>query len=163
MLMTNLRPAHADDAAAISTLIHSVSHYFTLREDGVGAEPFFASITPDAILGNLQSIQFHYWVICDPNAKIIGTIALRDNAHLYHFFVRSEAHGQGHGKRLWQHARDHALTNGNPGAFTVNASLFARDLYTRFGFVACDDIQETHGLRFLPMRLELNREQMLAD
>lgn len=157
--MTNLRPAHTDDAAAISALIHSVSHYFTLREDGLGAEPFFASITPDAILGNLQSTQFNYWVICDNNAKIIGTIALRDNTHLYHFFVLSEAHGQGHGKRLWQHARDHALAHGNSGAFTVNASLFARDLYTRFGFAACDEIQETHGLRFLPMRLDLNAKE----
>ena len=152
----SLRPAHTADADAISALIHSVSHYFTLREDGIGAEPFFASITPESILGNLQSTQFKYWVVCDEHNKIIGTIALRDNTHLYHFFVQSEAHGQGHGKRLWQHARSHALANGNTGRFTVNASLFARDLYARFGFVACDEVQETHGLRFLPMCLDLN-------
>ncbi len=155
----NLRPAQTTDAAAISALIHSVSHYFTLRADGVGAEPFFASITPDAILGYLQSTQFNYWVMCDQNARVIATIALRDNAHLYHFFVQTEAHGKGHGKRLWQHAREYGLANGNPGRFTVNASLFARDLYTRFGFVACDEIQETHGLRFLPMCLDLNESE----
>lgn len=149
------RLAHTDDATAISALIHSVSHFFTLREDGVGAELFFASITPEAIHAYLTSPRYVYWVLCDDDERIIATIALRDLSHVYHFFVHPEAQGQGLGRRLWRCLLDFVAAYNETGALTVNASLVARDMYAHFGFVVTDQVQEMHGLRYLPMRLDL--------
>ena len=59
-----------------------------------------------------------------------------------------------HVERLWELARDGALARGNPGSFTVNASVFAEGMYRRLGFTATGPVAEMHGIRFIPMRLE---------
>jgi len=120
-----IRRATIDDADTISALVHSVAHYFTIHADGRGAEEFFKSITSTAIRGYLTSDQYVYWLGCDEQNHVIAAIALRDNSHLYHLFVASEQQSQGYARQLWQHLQTHAAQNGNPGNFTVNASLFA--------------------------------------
>ena len=55
-----IRPATLNDADAISALIKSVVHYFTLQPQGQGAEGFLQGIEPAAIAGkpaNPLSIQ----------------------------------------------------------------------------------------------------------
>ena len=55
-----IRPATLNDADAISALIKSVAHYFTLQPQGQGAEGFLQGIEPAAIAGkpaNSLSIQ----------------------------------------------------------------------------------------------------------
>jgi hypothetical protein len=44
---------------------------------------------------------------------------------------------------------------GNPGQFTVNASLNAVPVYEKFGFVQQGEAQRMHGICFQPMRLSL--------
>lgn len=168
----HIRRATIDDAEAISTLVHSVAHYFTVYADGRGAEEFFKSITPDAIRSYLASDQYVYWVGCLEQQQeqmpaqvlapapalapapehIIAAIALRDNSHLYHLFVASEQQSKGYAKQLWQQLQLHAAQRGNPGNFTVNASLFAEKMYEKLGFTPTAEVQEMHGLRFIPMQ-----------
>ena len=158
----HIRRATIDDAEAISTLVHSVAHYFTVHADGRGAEEFFKSITPDAIHSYLASDQYVYWVgyleqqqgqmpATTPD-HIIAAIALRDNSHLYHLFVTSDQQSKGYAKQLWQELQLHATQRGNPGNFTVNASLFAEKMYRKWGFTPTAEVQEMHGLRFIPMQ-----------
>jgi predicted GNAT family N-acyltransferase len=80
---------------------------------------------------------------------------VRDNTHLFSLYVGTAWHGQGIGKRLWEAARDGALARGNPGTFTVNSSTFAESMYRHLGFEATGPVAEMHGIRFVPMRLEL--------
>lgn len=160
----HIRRATINDADAISALVHSVAHYFTIHADGQGAEEFFKSITTEAIRDNLESDQYVYWVgSCEQESeqaqgenRIIAAIALRDNSHLYHLFVASEQQSRGYARQLWQHLQTHAAQNGNPGNFTVNASLYAEKMYEKFGFTPTAEVQEMHGLRFIPMHKRID-------
>jgi GNAT superfamily N-acetyltransferase len=150
----DIRPAVAEDAPAISALILSLQPYLTIEPDGTGAEEFLVSLAPDIIRRNLQADNYHYHLAVDGDA-LAGVVALRDNTHLFSLYVGSAWHGQGIGKRLWEVARDGALARGNPGSFTVNASAFAAGMYRHLGFRDAGEMAEMHGIRFIPMRLEL--------
>lgn len=149
-----LREGEADDASAISALILSLQPYLTIAPDGAGAEEFLVTLQPDIIRRNLQAENYTYHLALDGEV-LAGVAAVRDNTHLFSLYVASPWHGQGVGKRLWQVARDAALARGNPGSFTVNSSDFAQDLYRHLGFVPTGPMLEMHGLRFIPMRLDL--------
>lgn len=153
-----LRPGTADDAAAISALILSLQPYLTIEPDGTGAEEFLVSLTPDIIRGNLQAPNYSYLLAFDGD-KLAGVVAVRDNTHLFSLYVGTQWHGQGIGKRLWEAARDGALARGNPGSFTVNSSSFAEGMYRHLGFIATGPMAQTHGIRFIPMRLEVRRRE----
>ena len=149
-----LRPAGADDASAISALILSLQPYLTIEADGSGAEEFLVSLSPDIIRRNLQDENYRYQLAFDGDV-LAGVVAVRDNSHLFSLYVGSPWHGQGVGKRLWEVARDGALARGNAGSFTVNSSTFAEGMYRHLGFTATGPVAEMHGIRFVPMRLEL--------
>ncbi|WP_229208100.1 GNAT family N-acetyltransferase [Duganella sp. Root198D2] len=149
-----IRPAEADDAAAISALILSLQPYLTIEPDGSGAEEFLVSLSPDIIRRNLQDEAYRYQLAFDGDV-LAGVVAVRDNAHLFSLYVGSPWHGQGVGKRLWESARAGALARGNAGNFTVNSSTFAEGMYRHLGFTATGPVAEMHGIRFIPMRLEL--------
>lgn len=149
-----LRAALPDDASAISALILSLQPYLTIEPDGSGAEEFLVSLSPDIIRRNLQDPNYCYQLAFDGEV-LAGVVAVRDNMHLFSLYVGSPWHGRGVGKRLWQVARDAALARGNPGSFTVNSSAFAESMYRHLGFTATGPVAEMHGIRFIPMRLEL--------
>ncbi|MGW8393824.1 GNAT family N-acetyltransferase [Pseudoduganella sp. HUAS MS19] len=149
-----IRSAVVDDAAAISALILSLQPYLTIEPDGSGAEEFLVSFSPDIIRRNLLDEHYRYQLAFDGDV-LAGVVAVRDNSHLFSLYVGSPWHGQGIGKRLWEHARDSALARGNPGSFTVNSSTFAEAMYRHLGFAATGPVAEMHGIRFIPMRLEL--------
>jgi len=148
----NIRTATSHDATAISALIRSVAHYFTLHPQGLGAEGFLKTITADAIDGLIQAVNFRYFAggIGD---DLVGVVAIRDDKHLYHLFVSPQFQRQGVARQLWAHAKADALRRGNPGEFTVNSSPFAVPVYVSFGFVAVGDQVETQGIAFVPMTL----------
>jgi GNAT superfamily N-acetyltransferase len=150
----NLRLGTADDASAISALILSLQPYLTIEQDGSGAEEFLVSLSPDIIRRNLKDENYCYQLALDGDV-LAGVVAVRDNTHLFSLYVGSAWHGQGIGKRLWEVARDRALARGNPGSFTVNSSAFAEGMYRRLGFTATGPVAEMHGIRFIPMRLDL--------
>jgi len=149
-----VRSADAEDASAISALILSLQPYLTIEPDGSGAEEFLVSLSPDIIRRNLQDEKYCYQLAFDGEA-LAGVVAVRDNTHLFSLYVGSPWHGQGLGKRLWEVARDAALARGNPGSFTVNSSTFAEAMYRHLGFAATGPLAEMHGIRFIPMRLDL--------
>jgi len=149
-----LRPGTAEDASAISALIMALQPYLTIAPDGSGAEEFLVSLSPDIIRRNLQDENYSYQLAFDGEV-LAGVVAVRDNTHLFSLYVGSAWHGQGLGRLLWHVARDAALARGNPGSFTVNSSAFAESIYRHLGFTATGPVAEMHGIRFIPMRLDL--------
>lgn len=139
------------DAQAISALILALSDPFFDSPERTGAEPFLASIGVQAVRGYLCADNFRYHVARTPSA-IAGFIAVRDNTHLFHLFVSPAFQGQGLARRLWDRARSAAEQAGNPGVFTVNASLNAVPVYQAFGFACQGAVQSKHGISFQPMR-----------
>ncbi|WP_460530711.1 GNAT family N-acetyltransferase [Chitinimonas naiadis] len=145
-----MRPAVAADATAISQLIRSLSPLLTLTPDGAGAEGFFATISTEAIAGYIAAPNFSYW-LAEEAGVLAGVVAIRDQRHLYHLFVAPAFQGKGLGRQMWEAASHAALLAGNPGGFTVNASLNAVPVYERFGFRVNGPKVETHGVAFVPM------------
>lgn len=150
----HIRPATPADAAAISALIMSVAPAFTVRPDGEGAEEFFAKISPEAIAGYLASPEYAYRV-AEEDGALAGVVAIRGNSHLYHLFVSPHFQRRGLARQLWDAAMEAALRAGNPGAFTVNSSLYALSVYERFGFTPTGPRQEMQGIAWVPMKLDL--------
>lgn len=151
--MITIRPATADDAEAISRLIQSVAHFFTLDPTGKGAEKFLQTLSPTAIAGYVTAPHFCYLTAWLPatrttEAQLVGVIALRDQTHVYHLFVASEHQNQGLARQLWQHVQQHYPL---ADTITVNASVYAVPVYQRFGFVIQGERREQAGIAFVPM------------
>jgi GNAT superfamily N-acetyltransferase len=148
----DIRAATVGDSHQISALINRVAHFFTLRPDGLGAEDFLKTISPDAIAHCIAAPQFRYYAgfLGD---HLVGVAAMRENRHLYHLFVAPEYQRRGFGRQLWEFARAESLGLGNQGEFTVNSTLFAVPAYASFGFVATGAPIESHGIAYVPMKL----------
>ena len=149
-----IRQATAADTTAISQLILSLCHFFTLDPGGKGAEGFMQSLTPQAIAALIASPSFSYF-LAEEDGQLLGVVAMRDHSHLYHLFVAQAQQRRGIATRLWQHARQHAITAGNPQRISVNATLYAQPIYEHYGFRASGPKVETKGIVFVPMQLAL--------
>ncbi|HET7794137.1 MAG TPA: GNAT family N-acetyltransferase [Rhizobacter sp.] len=147
-----ITPAALTDAEAISALILELSAPFYDSPTREGSEPFVASVGAQATRRNLSAGNFSYRV-ARAGGVLAGVVALRDNAHLFHLFVAEPFQGQGLARRLWSLVEAEARKAGNPGLFTVNASLNAVPVYERFGFMRDGEVQHMHGISFQPMRL----------
>jgi len=147
-----IRIAVEGDADAVSALIRSVAHFFTLHPDGEGAEDFLKTLEPDAIRRCITSPRFAYHV-GHIGGELVGVVAVRDTTHLYHLFVAQTFQGRGFARALWRKAREVAVVAGNMHGFTVNSTPFAVPVYERFGFEATGPRREMHGIAFVPMAL----------
>jgi GNAT superfamily N-acetyltransferase len=147
--------ANIKDVEAISTLISSVAHYFTLHPQGEGAESFLKTIQPSSIADYIKSDQFSYFTAFIGN-DLAGVVAIRDNEHLFHLFVAPQFQRQGIAKKLWLFAKDVAITAANTVGFTVNSTEFAIPVYEKFGFKVAGQRVETEGIAFVPMKLNMN-------
>lgn len=148
-----IRPATVDDAPAIGGLVLELLPYLTVHPRGLGAEKFIANIGIDAQRRYLGQANFRYHVALR-GGELQGVVAVRDNTHLFHLFIKESQHRQGLGRRLWELARDEAMARGNPGAFTVNSAARATGLYLRLGFVPAGEPVEHDGIVDVPMRWE---------
>lgn len=148
----NVETASVADAEEISALIVGLSEPFYLSPTHEGAEPFLASIGTEAQRAYLAAGNFSYRV-ARVGARIVGVVALRNNAHLFHLFVAQAFQGRGLARQLWQLVASDARRAGNPGEFTVNSSLDAVPVYEKFGFAREGEVQRVHGVAFQPMRL----------
>ena len=147
-----IRRARVDDAAAISALIVPLLPLLTLEPSGAGAEKFIETMQAPAIARVLADERYDY-LVGYMKHELAGVVAVRDHAHLYHLFVAVQWQGRGLGRLLWQAARKRALTKNADGAFTVNSSGFALEMYRHLGFVEAGPRAEHDGIAYIPMRL----------
>lgn len=152
----NIEAASLADAQDISALIIELSAPFYISPSREGAEPFLASVSAEAERRYLSAGNFRFH-LARSNGQLAGVVALRDGSHLFHLFVAKAFQGQGLARQLWGVARSEAMQAGNPGEFTVNASLNAVPVYEKFGFVRQGEVQRMHGICFQPMRLGSGR------
>ncbi len=148
----HFRDGLAADALIISQLITLFGRDFYVNPDGSGADLFLQSVSESAELSYLSDSRYHY-ILALHGETLAGFIAMRDLSHLFHLFVHPSYQGQKLASKLWQRARQYAVTQGHTGNFTVNSSLKAVPIYERFGFLAKGEIVEMHGIAFLPMQM----------
>ena len=149
-MRVQIRSAVAGDALNISTLMLGEARHITLHPDGRGAQSVLDSMRETAILANIASPRFSYW-IAEHASTLQGVISLRDGTHLYQMFVPTKLHGRGIGRQLWQYLLDRLIEKAHAEPMTVRASDYAVPIYQRFGFAASGDRTETSGVAFTPM------------
>lgn len=145
-----IRQARAQDAEAISDLILSLSSYFIAEPDSAEIRPFLETLSTDATTERINSENFNC-LVAEQDSRILGVMAVRDGSHVYHLFVRSDAHGQGIARALWEHFRSMSAER----VFTVNSSLYAVPVYERLGFSATEAPKKADGLEFVPMEYRI--------
>ncbi len=145
----NIREAKLEDAERISSLIHSVAHYFTLEPDGKGAEQFLDSISPAAIGVYISSPEYYYLVAIQ-NEKIAGVVALKEGTHLFHLFVAPEFQKKGLSRQLWEAVQTNAKVDGKE--YTVNSTPYAVPIYEKLGFTVTGPRKAMNGIAFVPMK-----------
>jgi GNAT superfamily N-acetyltransferase len=156
--MLQIRQANSADAVPISALITSLAHLFLASTDDNGAAQFRKAVTPGALALYMVRPDVNY-LVGEVGGEFCGAVAVFEHRHLRHLFVAPKFQGCGIGKQLWSAARDAALAAGNPGEFTVNASLNAVPVYRRFGFEPVGAPLQNNGLIFQPMKLGRARDE----
>ena len=151
-----IRRASVKDAESISALASELTARHIARDfTAEGRKTILDAMTREKITQYLEEGYRYHVAVFD--GRVIGAVAMRDSRHLYHLFVHEDFQRQGIATRLWEVARDRSLAAGNPGLFTVNASLNAVPVYEKLGFIATSSSQETNGVIAVPMRLNLDR------
>jgi len=90
---------------------------------------------------------FHMWICEDTGInKVVGVLAMYDE-HVYWMFVDGSYHCRGIARSLF----DMMLAELKPERLTVSASLYAAEVYRKFGFVDTDVEQIANGIRYIPM------------
>ena len=149
-----IRSASLADTSAISELVCRVAAA-TIFANGPedGRRYFMAMNTPAAVAGKMNDDAYRYYV-AEQDGRMVGTIAIRGNAHLYHLFIDDSMHRSGLGRRLWDHARSEAARNGNRGRFTVNATPDTTGFYERLGFTVSGELPVRTGHPAIPRTLD---------
>jgi GNAT superfamily N-acetyltransferase len=153
-VQASIRAATTADAPAISELVCSVAREKVFADGPEeGCKYFMAMNTPAATAGKMDSDAYRYYV-AEMDGRLVGVVAMLNNAQVYHLFVDTAQHGKGIGRKLWEHARDECLKRGNPGRFSTDSTLDAVKGFERLGFKVSGEQRIRNGHPSLPMTLD---------
>lgn len=150
------RLARPSDALAIGRLARRVTRRWILPGQPASAAPLLlAGMGARVIRGKIIDGQrFH--LACLDDGRVVGVAAMRDDSHLFQFFVSTRWHGCGIARQLWQRTLRDARRRAGTRHFTLNSSAMAVPVYRRFGFVPNGPLNaKDTGLVVQPMRLDL--------
>ncbi len=149
-----IRPILDKDIPVVARLLRVLSEEFIVHESATDAASNFVRENNESGIINFIDAGIVYRV-AEIDGRVVGFIAMRENRHLFHMFVDKAYHRRGIARQLWDVARSAAIEAGNPGVFTVNSSNYALPVYESLGFVRTAPTQNTNGLLYNPMRLDL--------
>lgn len=147
-----IRRAVVADADRISRLLTEVSREMVIADfSEAGRAYYLRQLAPAQIADAIARVEAFRFYLAEFGTVLAGVAAIRSNSHLYYLFTAADFHRKGIARQLWAQVSGEALVLGNPGLFTVNASLYAVPAYRKFGFAPMDGEQEYCGIRFVPM------------
>jgi predicted N-acetyltransferase YhbS len=146
--MHPIRPARADDLAAISAICMAAFHEAVAPSlSAQGVATFTQVAAADAFAERLQGD--NHILVAEQDRDIVGVIELKEGRHLAMLFVAPACQGQGIGHALLQAV----LPQLRAPAMSVRASLNAVPTYQRYGFVIDGEVGEFNGLVYQPLSL----------
>ena len=114
--------------------------------------------TPEGVSEFKRTIDDAHWIAArdfygafEEDGTLVGVIATKDTTHIALFFVDGKYHRQGIGRKLFSKVEE----LNHRGFFTVNASPYAHGFYQHLGFEDTNTEQCVNGLKFYPMRKNL--------
>lgn len=150
------RLARPQDALAIGVLARRVTRRWILPEQPVSAaEALLHGMSASVIRQKIRDGQrFHLAWLDD--GRLAGVAAMREDCHLFQFFVSTRLHGRGISRQLWQRTLRDAMRRADTRHFTLKASAMAVPVYLHFGFVPSGPLLVSDtGLVTQPMHLDL--------
>ncbi|MDY3778835.1 MAG: GNAT family N-acetyltransferase [Candidatus Limousia pullorum] len=112
-----------------------------------GVNAFRSFIFNDKILDTLEIFGAY------EKEKLLGVIATNQNRkHICCFFVEADSQRKGIGRKLWEYIKKHNQND----VVTVNSSPYAVKVYHKFGFIDTDTEKTTDGIRYTPMKYEMD-------
>ena len=122
-----------------------------------GVESFYKFISMDNILEQYINGSLYFYG-CFVNNIIVGMIAVRDFVHISLLFVDKHYHRQGIARTLFNDIMKICKEkNSSLQAVTVNSSPYAVGFYHKLGFVGVSSEQVVDGIKFTPMKLEIEK------
>ncbi|HZX70960.1 MAG TPA: GNAT family N-acetyltransferase [Rhodanobacter sp.] len=149
------RLARPADALAIGKLARRVTRRWILPELPSSAAPWLlAGMGARVIRGKIAAGQrFH--LACQEDGRVVGVAAMRDDSHLFQFFVSTRMQRRGIARQLWRRIMRDAIRRAGTRHFTLNSSVMAIPVYRRLGFVSNGPLQiSAGGLITQPMQLD---------
>lgn len=150
------RLGRPQDALAIGALARRVTKRWILPEQPASAAgPLLYGMGAKLIRQKmLDGQRFHLaWLDDD---RLVGVAAMRDDSHLFQFFVSTRLHGHGIARQLWQRTMRDAVRRAGTRHFTLKASAMAMPVYLHFGFRPSGPLLVSDtGLVTQPMHLDL--------
>ncbi|MGY3038459.1 GNAT superfamily N-acetyltransferase [Rhodanobacter sp. TND4EL1] len=149
------RLARPDDALAIGLLARRVTRRWILPDQPASAAPALLYGMSARVIRHkiLAGQRFH--LAWQDGARLVGVAAMRDDTHLFQFFVSTRLQGQGIARRLWQRTMRDACRRAGTRHFTLNASAMAVPIYQHLGFVCLGPPKVSdNGLVTQPMQLD---------
>jgi GNAT superfamily N-acetyltransferase len=149
------RLAGPQDAVAIGVLARRVTRRWILPDQPASAAPPLLYGMSARVIRNkiLAGQRFH--LACQDDGRLLGVAAMRDDSHLFQFFVSTRAQRRGIARRLWQRVMRDAIRRAGTRRFTLNSSAMAEPVYRRLGFVPSGSLTVADtGLVTQPMQLD---------
>lgn len=149
------RLAGPQDAVAIGVLARRVTRRWILPDQPASAAPPLLCGMSARVIRNkiLAGQRFH--LACQDDGRLLGVAAMRDDSHLFQFFVSTRAQRHGIARRLWQRVMRDAIRRAGTRRFTLNSSAMAEPVYRRLGFVSSGPVTVADtGLVTQPMQLD---------
>ena len=121
-----------------------------------GVRSFFDFIS-DPILQRMFLNDAYPMFVAEDQGKIIGMISLREGTHISLLFVDAAYHRQGVGSSLMQTIWEFIRTEVGKEIVTVNAAPYGVGFYHKLGFEDTGPGEARDGIRYTPMKCELNK------
>lgn len=150
------RFARPRDALAIGVLARRVTRRWILpQQPASAAAPLLLGMGARKIEQKILAGQrFH--LAWQDGGRLVGVAAMRDDSHLFQFFVSTRLHGHGIARQLWQRTMRDAIRRADTRHFTLKASAMAVPVYLHFGFLPSGPLLVSDtGLVTQPMHLDL--------
>ncbi|MFO7594207.1 MAG: GNAT family N-acetyltransferase [Pseudomonadota bacterium] len=118
-----------------------------LSQEGVST--FMGLSAPEAFAKRMS--EDNCMLVYEEQDGIVGMIELKEGRHVAMLFVAPGSQGRGIGRELVREA----LSRRRVQSVTVSASLTSVIAYEKYGFEVVGAEEETQGLRYIPMKIEL--------
>ena len=131
----------------VSSFLYSVADH--LPDEGIAT--FMDISSPESFRKRLNEDNLMF--ISESVDGIKGIVELKEGRHVAMMFVLPEMQCMGIGRELIEEALKYSRTD----TVTVNASLTSVIAYEKYGFEIVGPEEVKQGLRYRPMKIELNK------
>ena len=150
-----IRPLGPNDLPAAMQLVWQVFLAYDAKDcSNEGIAEFRSTIALPEMRKRMAAQQAWLWGSFD-GPRITGVITTRKPCHIMLLFVDPAFHRQGIARALVEAVVQSYRRHTTEQTLTVNASLYAAQIYQKLGFAASAEPQFLNGIRFVPMQRPL--------